>query len=211
MWTFNLRILKTQLMTWSLIERTSNNLGGTINCPHLDLGLTSTALTHAECRASHFYAHSPSSSEYSTGSTLLTHLTVDEPDCIAADASDTYHNTEAHPQPNQLGQSIVEKHTVSCTTTNQSDEILACKKKTALLPHTLNCWDIYYYAVFHLVEEIYFLNSASVMPPCDHLNDDDGIVYGFSSHELNSPPQVTPVFRSLSSGIPSPQFTESVS
>lgn len=50
------------------------------------------------------------------------------------------------------------------------------------------------------------------MPPCDDLNDDDdGFVYSFSSNELDSPPQVTPVFRSLASGIPSPQFTESVS
>ena len=38
-----------------------------------------------------FLKVSPSSPEYSTGSTLLTHLTVDKPDCIAADASDAYH------------------------------------------------------------------------------------------------------------------------
>ncbi|KAK1362102.1 Transcription factor MYB88 [Heracleum sosnowskyi] len=131
-------------------------------------------------RASHFYADSPSSSEYSTGSTLLTHLTVDKPDYIAADASDRHHNAESHLQPDQIGQSVVnsvvEKKTVSCTTTNQSEEIL----------------------------------SSSIMPPCDDLkDDDDGFVYAFSSNELNSPPQVTPVFRSLASGIPSPQFTES--
>lgn len=130
-------------------------------------------------RASHFYADSPSSSEYSTGSTLLTHLTVDKLDRTAADSSDTHHNAESHLQPNQIGQSIVnsfvEKHTVSCTTTNQNEEIL----------------------------------SSNIMPPCDDLNDDDGIVYTFSSNELNSPPQVAPVFRSLASGIPSPQFTES--
>ncbi|KAL1804359.1 hypothetical protein ACET3Z_033006 [Daucus carota] len=129
-------------------------------------------------RASHFYADSPSSSEYSTGSTLLTHLTVNKPDRIAADASDAYHNS-AHPQSNHIGQSIVdsvvEKHTVSCTT-NQTKEILPI---------------------------------SSLVPPCDDLNDDMGMVYDLPSNELNSPAQVTPVFRLLASGIPSPQFTES--
>ena len=139
MWILNWRILETRL-----VEMTSNSLGGTKHGrnQHLALNQTAltsgkkkkkTALTHAQCRASHFYADSPSSSEYSTGSTLLTHLTVDKPDCIAADA---YHNS-AHPQSNQTGQSIVdsvvEKHTVSCTT-NQNKEILPiCKKKAACI------------------------------------------------------------------------------
>lgn len=124
-------------MTWSLVERTSNNPGGTTHCPDLDSGLTYTSLTHVKCRASHFYADSPSSSEYSTGSTLLTHLTVDKPDRVAADASDRNHSAESHLQPDQIGQSIVnsvvEKHTVSCTTKNKSEEILSCKNKAAYI------------------------------------------------------------------------------
>lgn len=49
------------------------------------------------------------------------------------------------------------------------------------------------------------------MTPSDDLKADNEIVYDFSSNEFDFPLQVTPVFRSLVSGVPSPQFTESVS
>lgn len=41
--------------------------------------------------------------------------------------------------------------------------------------------------------------------------NNDGIVSALSSTEFSSPLQVTPLFRSLAAGIPSPQFSESVS
>lgn len=59
--------------------------------------------------------------------------------------------------------------------------------------------------------ETSYVNTANIMTPSDELKADDGIVYDFSSNEFDFPLQVTPLFRSLGSGVPSPQFTESVS
>ncbi|KAI7985368.1 Transcription factor MYB88 [Camellia lanceoleosa] len=39
--------------------------------------------------------------------------------------------------------------------------------------------------------------------------DHDGIISAFSNIEFSSPLQVTPIFRSLAAGIPSPKFSES--
>jgi hypothetical protein len=46
---------------------------------------------------------------------------------------------------------------------------------------------------------------------CDEQPNDDGVVSASSSTEFGSPLQVTPLFRSLAAGIPSPKFSESVS
>ncbi|KAK1376500.1 Transcription factor MYB88 [Heracleum sosnowskyi] len=130
-------------------------------------------------RASHSFVDSPGSSDYSTGSTLLTHITVDKPEHIASDFYATHQNTGSDPHPNKLGQSDnnndVEKVAVPCATTDQSGGI----------------------------------SSTNIMPPCDDLKADDGKVYDFLSNEFDFPLQVTPLFRSLASGLPSPQFTES--
>ncbi|XP_061338791.1 transcription factor MYB124 isoform X2 [Gastrolobium bilobum] len=57
------------------------------------------------------------------------------------------------------------------------------------------------------------LSSATVdqdmFPSCAEQINNDGIVSALSSTEFSSPLQVTPLFRSLAAGIPSPQFSES--
>lgn len=46
---------------------------------------------------------------------------------------------------------------------------------------------------------------------CDEQPNNDGVVCVSSSIDFGSPLQVTPLFRSLAAGIPSPKFSESVS
>jgi myb proto-oncogene protein len=46
---------------------------------------------------------------------------------------------------------------------------------------------------------------------CDEQPNNDGVVSVSSSTDFGSPLQVTPLFRSLAAGIPSPKFSESVS
>ncbi|XP_004490015.1 transcription factor MYB88-like isoform X2 [Cicer arietinum] len=57
------------------------------------------------------------------------------------------------------------------------------------------------------------LSSASldqdIFSSCEEQINIDGIVSSLSSTEFSSPLQVTPLFRSLAAGIPSPQFSES--
>ncbi|KAE9615525.1 putative transcription factor MYB-HB-like family [Lupinus albus] len=48
-----------------------------------------------------------------------------------------------------------------------------------------------------------------IFPSCEEQTDNDGIASALSSAGFNSPLQVTPLFRSLTTGIPSPQFSES--
>ncbi|TKY69708.1 Myb-related protein B [Spatholobus suberectus] len=60
------------------------------------------------------------------------------------------------------------------------------------------------------------LSSATLdqdlFPSCEEQINNDGIVSALSClEEFSSPLQVTPLFRSLAAGIPSPQFSESVS
>jgi len=52
---------------------------------------------------------------------------------------------------------------------------------------------------------------AEILPYCEEQINSDGIVSTSSRLEFSSPIQVTPLFRSLAAGIPSPQFSESVS
>lgn len=57
-----------------------------------------------------------------------------------------------------------------------------------------------------------YLSIADLFPSCEEQINNDGIVSALScSEEFSSPLQVTPLFRSLAAGIPSPQFSESVS
>lgn len=50
-----------------------------------------------------------------------------------------------------------------------------------------------------------------MLPHCVEQMNDNGIFSASSRSEFGSPLQVTPIFRSLAAGIPSPQFSESVS
>jgi myb proto-oncogene protein len=52
-------------------------------------------------------------------------------------------------------------------------------------------------------------STQDMLPSCDDVNDHDGIMVAFSNTEFGSPLQVTPIFRSLSSAVPSPKFSES--
>lgn len=61
-----------------------------------------------------------------------------------------------------------------------------------------------------MAEGISLIIAADVLP-CDDLKTDDGAGCAFSNIQFSSPLQLTPLFRSLASGIPSPQFSESVS
>ena len=50
-----------------------------------------------------------------------------------------------------------------------------------------------------------------MFPTCDEGMNNDQLVSALSSTEFSSPIHVTPLFRSLAAGIPSPKFSESVS
>ncbi|XP_059448528.1 transcription factor MYB124 isoform X1 [Corylus avellana] len=51
--------------------------------------------------------------------------------------------------------------------------------------------------------------KQGIFMSCDEQPNDDGVVSASSSTEFGSPLQVTPLFRSLAAGIPSPKFSES--
>lgn len=53
--------------------------------------------------------------------------------------------------------------------------------------------------------------AAEIFPTCDEGTNDKQVVSALSSTEFGSPIHVTPLFRSLAAGIPSPKFSESVS
>ncbi|XAR56028.1 hypothetical protein NMG60_11036309 [Bertholletia excelsa] len=50
--------------------------------------------------------------------------------------------------------------------------------------------------------------NQDMLSSCEDLKE-HGVISAFSSTEFNSPLQVTPIFRSLAAGIPSPKFSES--
>ncbi|GLU17114.1 hypothetical protein SLE2022_335080 [Rubroshorea leprosula] len=52
-------------------------------------------------------------------------------------------------------------------------------------------------------------NQVEIFPSFDEQTNNDGVVSVPSSTEFSSPIQVTPMFRSLAAGIPSPKFSES--
>ncbi|KAM7250556.1 hypothetical protein ACFE04_022439 [Oxalis oulophora] len=111
---------------------------------------SSTEGSQPSWRQPDLYEESPASSEYSTGSTLMPHTTVDQIDEI---------------QSIQKQENAV----MSCTNEDQV-EIFSCFDE-----QTLN----------------------------------EGVVTASTSAEFATPLQVTPMFRSLSATIPSPQFSES--
>ncbi|KVH87886.1 Poly(ADP-ribose) polymerase, regulatory domain-containing protein [Cynara cardunculus var. scolymus] len=52
--------------------------------------------------------------------------------------------------------------------------------------------------------------NQDLLASCDEFDNDVGAIFPLPNSEFNSPLQVTPLFRSLAAGIPSPQFSESV-
>ncbi|KAJ9563779.1 hypothetical protein OSB04_008939 [Centaurea solstitialis] len=51
--------------------------------------------------------------------------------------------------------------------------------------------------------------NLDILASCDEFDNDVGAIFPLPNSEFNSPVQVTPLFRSLAAGIPSPQFSES--
>lgn len=109
---------------------------------------------------------SQDSSEYSTGSTVLSQATGEKPELTETELC------EAEMQPAQIGE-----------------------------PNALG------------VDENLILSSEiknqDTLPSCHELKGDDVAVCAVPSTDFSSPLQVTPLFRSLAAGIPSPQFSES--
>lgn len=52
--------------------------------------------------------------------------------------------------------------------------------------------------------------AADNLPSSSDRKTDDQVICAISNSEFSSPIQITPLFKSLASGIPSPQFSESV-
>lgn len=74
-------------------------------------------------RVSQLFVDSPRSSDYSTESTRLTHIAVAKPERVASDFCATQQNS-GHDKLRQSNvNNDLEKHAVSCATTNQSGGI----------------------------------------------------------------------------------------
>lgn len=64
--------------------------------------------------------------------------------------------------------------------------------------------------MLNFAEIIYYHIAADNLPSCSDPKTDDEVICAISNSEFSSPIQITPLFKSLASGIPSPQFSESV-
>ncbi|KAJ9709243.1 hypothetical protein PVL29_000952 [Vitis rotundifolia] len=118
------------------------------------------------------YEESPGSSEYSTGSTLVSQTAGDKTEQTQPEICALHQEIGVRIQTIPMDQNGFEecvKGVLSGTTTNQ----------------------------------------AEIFPSCDEPKNNDVVASNLSSTEFSSPLQVTPLFRSLAAGIPSPKFSES--
>ncbi|KAI3733612.1 hypothetical protein L6452_13058 [Arctium lappa] len=111
------------------------------------------------------YQGSPSSSEYSTGSTILS----------------------------QINERLEPHHDGLCEVEHQPPEVMQPSNIVG--------------GVNLVTSETVI--SPDVLPSCDGFNNDVEAGCPLPNSEFNSPLQVTPLFRSMAAGIPSPQFSES--
>ncbi|KAL9401546.1 hypothetical protein Peur_005395 [Populus x canadensis] len=117
------------------------------------------------------YEESPSSSEYSTGST---HLPYTAPDKTEPTQAGVLHkDIEIELQMVHIDEGIF---------------VGACDKEIISGAN---------------------ITQVEMFPSCDEQTKNDIIVSASSGTEFSSPLQVTPIFRSLAAGIPSPKFSES--
>lgn len=65
--------------------------------------------------------------------------------------------------------------------------------------------------MLNFAEKILFQIAADTLLSCSDPKTDDEVICAISNSEFSSPIQLTPLFKSVASGIPSPQFSESVS
>ncbi|XP_019427921.1 PREDICTED: uncharacterized protein LOC109336023 isoform X2 [Lupinus angustifolius] len=118
-------------------------------------------------RQMELYEDSPGSSEYSTGSTLLSNS-----------ASENFENSRHQ----EIGTELK-----SIQIGDGDEGVRGCDQGVLSSP-TLN---------------------KIIFPSCEEQIEKDGIASALSSAGFNSPLQATPLFKSLTTGIPSPQFSES--
>ncbi|CAL5428861.1 unnamed protein product [Camellia sinensis] len=126
------------------------------------------------------YEESPGSSEYSTGSTLLSQTAGDKTEQSQDELCALHQDSIAESQSTRIGEQNgigdCENGILSGATTTE-DMLPSCNDQK---------------------------DNDGVIP-----KDHDGIIPAFSNTEFSSPLQVTPIFRSLAAGIPSPKFSES--
>ncbi|OIW16865.1 hypothetical protein TanjilG_16445 [Lupinus angustifolius] len=119
-------------------------------------------------RQMELYEDSPGSSEYSTGSTLLSNS-----------ASENFENSRHQ----EIGTELK-----SIQIGDGDEGVRGCDQGVLSSPT---------------------LNKTVIFPSCEEQIEKDGIASALSSAGFNSPLQATPLFKSLTTGIPSPQFSES--
>uniref|UniRef100_A0A6M2ECS4 MYB family protein n=1 Tax=Populus davidiana TaxID=266767 RepID=A0A6M2ECS4_9ROSI len=117
------------------------------------------------------YEESPSSSEYSTGSTHLPYT-----------APDKTEQTQAGVLHKDIEIELQMVHI------DDGNFVGACDKEIISSAN---------------------ITQVEMFPSCDEQTKNDIIVSASSGTEFSSPLQVTPIFRSLAAGIPSPKFSES--
>ncbi|KAF5449678.1 hypothetical protein F2P56_030098 [Juglans regia] len=117
------------------------------------------------------YEESPGSSEYSTGSTLLSHAAENKMEQPQADIG-------------SLHQDITRSQSIHI---GEQKDVGECQKGMISDATT----------------------KQGIFMSCDERPINDGVVSASSITEFGSPLQVTPLFRSLAAGIPSPKFSES--
>ncbi|KAB1208024.1 Myb-related protein B [Morella rubra] len=134
--------------------------------------LSSNEGTQSSWRQPDLYEESPGSSDYSTGSTLLSHTAGNNMEQAQAEMGSVHQDLGTGSQLCHIGEekdgSECEKSLISGAATKQG-----------------------------------------IFTSCDEQPNNDGVVSVSSSTEFGSPLQVTPLFRSLAAGIPSPKFSES--
>ncbi|KAF8408072.1 hypothetical protein HHK36_007213 [Tetracentron sinense] len=134
----------------------------------------------ASCRQPDPYEESPGSSEYSIESTLQSHTAGDKTEQTQAEVSSP---------PRDIG---VRLQSIHLGVQNGSDD---CKDGVCNSASATQAAGIFPF--------------CDKPPVCDKPKDDDGIVPALLNTEFSSPLQVTPLFRSMAAGIPSPKFSES--
>ncbi|CAL5398979.1 unnamed protein product [Camellia sinensis] len=128
--------------------------------------------SHPSWRQPDLYEESPDSSEYSTGSTLLSQTAGDKMEESREELCALHLDSVAESQSTHIG-----------------DQIFIGDCENGILSGAIR--------------------NQDMLPSCEDLKDRDGVISVFSSTEYGSPLQVTPIFRSLAAGVPSPKFSES--
>ncbi|KAL6983515.1 Transcription factor [Sarracenia purpurea var. burkii] len=118
------------------------------------------------------HEESPGSSEYSTGSTLLSQIAGNKTEQSEVDLCALHQDSIIGSQSTHIG----DQYSIG----NCENGILSGATTT-----------------------------QDMLPSCTDLKDHVEVIPAFSSTEFSSPLQVTPIFRSLAAGIPSPKFSES--